>query len=135
MLFSPYGPILSIIALKTPQMRGQAHIVFDSIPHATAALHALQGFTFHSKPLKIVYSRSKSNIVAIQDGTFRMPVPNRNSTPSVPALAARHNGDAEVNGGSNERKRGREEQEREIKKEADNNDSQQQVKDEESSND
>lgn len=27
-LFSQFGPVLDVVALKTPKMRGQAHIVF-----------------------------------------------------------------------------------------------------------
>lgn len=51
MLFSTYGPVLDIIALKTPKMRGQAHIVFRDIQASTQALRALQGFEFFGKEM------------------------------------------------------------------------------------
>lgn len=43
MLFSPYGPILDITALKTRQMRGQAHILFRDVHAARDALRGVQG--------------------------------------------------------------------------------------------
>ena len=35
MLFSTYGPVLDVVALKTMKMRGQAHIVFRDLQAAT----------------------------------------------------------------------------------------------------
>lgn len=44
MLFSTYGPVLDVVALKTMKMRGQAHIVYRDVQTATQAMRALQGF-------------------------------------------------------------------------------------------
>jgi RNA recognition motif-containing protein len=46
MLFSTYGPVLDVVALKTMKMRGQAHIVFRDIQAATQAMRSLDGQTF-----------------------------------------------------------------------------------------
>ncbi|KAH8889570.1 hypothetical protein GQ53DRAFT_748276, partial [Thozetella sp. PMI_491] len=46
MLFSTYGPVLDVIALKTTKMRGQAHVTFRDIQTATQAMRALDGFEF-----------------------------------------------------------------------------------------
>lgn len=46
MLFSTYGPVLDVVALKTMKMRGQAHIVYRDIQTATQAMRALDGFEF-----------------------------------------------------------------------------------------
>jgi U2 small nuclear ribonucleoprotein B'' len=51
MLFSTYGPILDIVALKTMKMRGQAHVVFRDIQASTQAMRALQGFSFFDKEM------------------------------------------------------------------------------------
>ncbi len=51
MLFSTYGPVLGVIALLTPKMRGQAHIVFRDIQSSTQAMRALQGFEFFGKEM------------------------------------------------------------------------------------
>jgi RNA recognition motif-containing protein len=51
LLFSTYGPILDIVALKTAKMRGQAHIVFRDINAATQAMRSLDGFQFLGKEL------------------------------------------------------------------------------------
>jgi len=50
-LFSTYGPVLDVVALRTPKMRGKAHIVFRDVPAATQAMRALQGWEFLGLPL------------------------------------------------------------------------------------
>ncbi|KAG7293063.1 hypothetical protein NEMBOFW57_003109 [Staphylotrichum longicolle] len=73
MLFSTYGAVLDVVALKTMKMRGQAHIVFKDIQTATQAMRSLDGFEFFGRPMKISYAKSKSNIIAKLDGTFKIP--------------------------------------------------------------
>eukprot|EP00158_Paraphelidium_tribonemae_P001660 Partr_v1_DN24663_c1_g1_i2_m59681 putative small nuclear ribonucleoprotein len=51
---------MDIIVKKGPQMRGQAHVVFQDTPEATSAMRALQGFPLYGKPIKIQYSKNKS---------------------------------------------------------------------------
>lgn len=51
MLFSVYGPILDIVALKTSKMRGQAHVVFRDVSASTQAMRALQGTEFIGKQM------------------------------------------------------------------------------------
>lgn len=46
MLFSTYGVVLDVVALKTAKMRGQAHIVYRDIQTATQAMRALDGHEF-----------------------------------------------------------------------------------------
>jgi U2 small nuclear ribonucleoprotein B'' len=50
-LFSTYGPVLDVVALRTMKMRGQAHIVYRDIQTATQAMRALQGFEFFGKEM------------------------------------------------------------------------------------
>jgi U2 small nuclear ribonucleoprotein B'' len=50
-LFSAYGRILDIVALKTMKMRGQAFVVFKEIQSATSAMRGLNGFNFYDKPM------------------------------------------------------------------------------------
>ncbi|RSM13396.1 hypothetical protein CEP52_001870 [Fusarium oligoseptatum] len=76
MLFSTYGPVLDVVALKTMAMRGQAHIVFRDIQAATQAMRSLEGQAFLGRELKIQYAKSKSNFVAKLDGTFKIPSTN-----------------------------------------------------------
>ncbi|PKS06439.1 hypothetical protein jhhlp_007187 [Lomentospora prolificans] len=88
LLFSTYGPVLDIVALKTMKMRGQAHIVYKDIQTATQAMRALNGSEFLGLPMvslipnptvdtcqtnKIEYAKSKSHFVSKLDGTFKMP--------------------------------------------------------------
>lgn len=49
MLFSTHGTILDIVALKTPRMRGQAHVTFRDTSAAVQAMRALQGYDFFGK--------------------------------------------------------------------------------------
>lgn len=48
---SAYGRVLDVVLLKTAKLAGQAWVVFADVPSATAALRALQGFTFYDRPL------------------------------------------------------------------------------------
>ncbi|KAI0531617.1 hypothetical protein GGR58DRAFT_524255 [Xylaria digitata] len=73
LLFSTYGPVLDVVALKTAKMRGQAHIVFRDIHAATQAMRSLEGFQFLGKELKIQYAKSKSDTIAKLDGTYKLP--------------------------------------------------------------
>ncbi|ROW01647.1 hypothetical protein VSDG_02277 [Cytospora chrysosperma] len=75
MLFSTYGPVLDVVALKTTSMRGQAHIVYRDIQTATQAMRALDGFSFLGKEIKISYAKSKSKILAKLDGQFNISKP------------------------------------------------------------
>lgn len=51
MLFSVYGSVLDIVALKTAKMRGQAHILFRDVSSSTQAMRSLQGFEFFGKEM------------------------------------------------------------------------------------
>ncbi|KAI1814594.1 hypothetical protein GGS20DRAFT_399992 [Poronia punctata] len=73
LLFSTYGPILDVVALKTTKMRGQAHIVFRDLQAATQAMRSLEGFQFLGKELRIQYAKSKSDTIAKLDGTYKLP--------------------------------------------------------------
>jgi len=70
-LFGTYGEVIDIIASGTLKKKGQAFVVFGDISCATNAMRALQGFVFLDKPLRISYSKSKSDIVSQEDGTFK----------------------------------------------------------------
>ncbi|KAG9236326.1 hypothetical protein BJ875DRAFT_482399 [Amylocarpus encephaloides] len=72
-LFSTYGPVLDVVALRTAKMRGQAHVVYRDVQTATQAMRALQGFDFFGMEMEIQYAKSKSDTIAKLDGTFHMP--------------------------------------------------------------
>ncbi|EPE35510.1 RNA-binding, RBD [Glarea lozoyensis ATCC 20868] len=72
-LFSTYGPVLDVVALRTVKMRGQAHVVYRDVQTATQAMRALQGFEFFGLEMQIQYAKSKSHTIAKLDGTFQMP--------------------------------------------------------------
>jgi U2 small nuclear ribonucleoprotein B'' len=50
-LFSTYGTVLDVVAMRTVKMRGQAHVVFRDIQSSTQAMRALQGFDFFGKDM------------------------------------------------------------------------------------
>uniref|UniRef100_A0A2R5LBH3 Putative spliceosomal protein snrnp-u1a/u2b n=2 Tax=Ornithodoros turicata TaxID=34597 RepID=A0A2R5LBH3_9ACAR len=70
-IFSQFGQILDIVALKTLKMRGQAFVVFKDINSATNALRSMQGFPFYDKPMRIQYSKTDSDAIAKLKGTFQ----------------------------------------------------------------
>ncbi|XP_028414832.1 U1 small nuclear ribonucleoprotein A-like [Dendronephthya gigantea] len=69
-IFSQFGNILDIVAMKTLKMRGQAFVVFADIASATNALRSMQGFPFYDKPMRIQYAKSKSDAIAKLQGTY-----------------------------------------------------------------
>lgn len=69
-IFSQFGAILDIVALKTLKMRGQAFVIFKEINSATNALRSMQGFPFYDKPMRIQYSKVDSDVIAKIKGTF-----------------------------------------------------------------
>ena len=82
-LFSQFGKVLDVVALKTIKMRGQAFVVYGSIEEATAAMRALQGFSFVDNALvcgklltkkAIHYAMGRSNILNVVQGTYKASV-------------------------------------------------------------
>lgn len=70
-LFSAYGEVIDIIAFGSLKKKGQAFVVYSDLSSATNAMRALQGFNFLDKAMRIAYAKSKSDIVAQEDGTFK----------------------------------------------------------------
>ena len=70
-IFSQFGQILDIVALKTLKMRGQAFVIFQDITAATTAAKSMQGFPFYDKPMRIAFSKSDSDLIAKRKGTFQ----------------------------------------------------------------
>ncbi|MQL69136.1 hypothetical protein Taro_001388 [Colocasia esculenta] len=69
-LFSQYGRILDIVALKTEKLRGQAWVVFSEVTAASAAVRQMQNFPFYDKPMRIQYAKTKSDCIAKEEGTY-----------------------------------------------------------------
>lgn len=51
MLFTTYGPVLDVTAVKTSKMRGQAHVLFRDVQSATQAMRHLNGFEFFGREM------------------------------------------------------------------------------------
>lgn len=69
-IFSQFGQILDIVAMKGIKMNGQAFVIFKDITSSTNALRAMQGFPFYDKPMRIQFAKSESDIIAKMKGTF-----------------------------------------------------------------
>ena len=50
-LFTTYGRVIDVVALKGAKMRGQAFLVFTDLAGATAAMRACEGIVFYDKPM------------------------------------------------------------------------------------
>lgn len=72
-LFSTYGTVLDVVALKTQKMRGQAHVVFKDVISAGTALKACDGMMFLDKEMRISYARGQSAIIDKLQGTYKGP--------------------------------------------------------------
>lgn len=70
-IFSQFGPIMDIVALKTLKMRGQAFVIFKEIASATNSLRTMQGFPFYDKPMRIQYCKVDSDVISKMKGTFK----------------------------------------------------------------
>ncbi|XP_062384561.1 U2 small nuclear ribonucleoprotein B'' [Sardina pilchardus] len=70
LLFSQFGQILDIVAMKTMKMRGQSFVVFKELASATNALRQLQGFPFYNKPMRIQYAKTDSEVISKMRGTY-----------------------------------------------------------------
>jgi len=69
-MFSQFGIVLDVVALKTLKMRGQAFVVFRDVASATNAMRVLQNFPLYDKQMKIGYAKAKSDAIAKLDGTY-----------------------------------------------------------------
>ncbi|CAK6981487.1 U2 small nuclear ribonucleoprotein B'' [Scomber scombrus] len=69
-LFSQFGQVVEIVAMKTMKMRGQSFVVFKELAAATNALRQLQGFPFYNKPMRIQYAKTDSEVIAKVKGTY-----------------------------------------------------------------
>ncbi|KAL6111071.1 U2 small nuclear ribonucleoprotein B'' [Pungitius pungitius] len=69
-LFSQFGQIVDIVAMKTSKMRGQAFVVFKELAASTNALRQLQGFPFYNKPMRIQYAKTDSEVITKVKGSF-----------------------------------------------------------------
>jgi RNA recognition motif-containing protein len=71
MLFSTYGPVLDVVAMKTQKMRGQAHIAFRDTQAATQAMRSLEGFSFLGQELvrspTSWLRKNKANTLSVED--------------------------------------------------------------------
>lgn len=78
-LFTTYGRILDVVALKGPKMKGQAFVVFSDLAGATAALRGCEGMVFYDKPMVRRPSHASSHVVPFD--------PNARDTPAAAATA------------------------------------------------
>ncbi|KYO23719.1 U2 small nuclear ribonucleoprotein B'' [Alligator mississippiensis] len=69
-LFSQFGHVVDIVALKTMKMRGQAFVIYKELGSSTNALRQLQGFPFYGKPMRIQYAKTDSDVISKMRGTF-----------------------------------------------------------------
>jgi RNA recognition motif-containing protein len=69
-MFSQFGTVMDVVALKTLKMRGQAFVVFRDAASATNAMRVMQNFPLYDKQMKIGYARAKSDAIAKLDGTY-----------------------------------------------------------------
>ena len=78
-LFCRHGKILDVVVSKADaKKRGIAFIVFASVVSATTAMRSLQGKIFLGRAITISYAKTKSDKIALLDGTYRMRKPQAN---------------------------------------------------------
>jgi len=70
-VFTQFGPILDVVAIKTHKMRGQAFVVFRDVSAATQAVRQMDKFPFYDKAMRVSYAKSKSDASSKLDGTYQ----------------------------------------------------------------
>ncbi|THG98207.1 hypothetical protein EW026_g3944 [Hermanssonia centrifuga] len=112
-LFTTYGRVIDVVALKTQKMRGQAFLVFSDLAGATAAMRACEGIVFYDKPMHIEYAKTKSYATMKKEDPNFVPPTSLHAKDTIARLG---NG---VIGGSEKRPREdrMDEDERESKRE------------------
>lgn len=105
-VFSQYGRILDVVALKTEKLRGQAWVVFSEITAASNAVRHMQNFSFYDKPMRLQYAKTKSDCVKTEEEKKKKneeKSDKKRKAEDTPEAGARANGasaTAQNNGGS-----------------------------------
>jgi RNA recognition motif-containing protein len=87
-VFSQFGKIVDIVALRGFKLRGQAWVVFENKAAATNALRQMQNFPFYDKPLIIEFAKTQSDVISKKAGTFK-PREKRKREEPVKGAAAK----------------------------------------------
>lgn len=66
--FTPFGPVLDVIAHKNIRMRGQAFVVFESIDSAKKAQQEMRNRELFGKPMIVQFAKTKSDATISQSG-------------------------------------------------------------------
>ena len=82
-LFSTYGPVLDVVAVKNKKMRGQAHVVFRDIQASTQAMRALQGFDFFGNEMVRHCSKRLEDCLMLE-------LSRKSSTPKAARISSRN---------------------------------------------
>ncbi|KAH7542785.1 hypothetical protein FEM48_Zijuj02G0211000 [Ziziphus jujuba var. spinosa] len=95
-LFSQYGRILDVVALKTPKLRGQAWVAFSEVTAASNAVRQMQNFPFYDKPMRIQYAKTKSDSERKRrtEETQQSTVPNGTSAQNGATAASFRHGNS-----------------------------------------
>eukprot|EP00051_Salpingoeca_urceolata_P029727 m.7236 g.7236 ORF g.7236 m.7236 type:complete len:233 (-) comp2868_c0_seq2:264-962(-) len=95
-LYSQFGPILDVVALKTIKMRGQAFVVFRDIADASNALRGTQGYVFYGKPMAVAYAKEKSNVLTKGQPVKKKVVKKARVTTDTAAVTAGDEEDEDI---------------------------------------
>jgi U2 small nuclear ribonucleoprotein B'' len=89
-VFSPFGKIIDIVAMKTKTLRGQAWVVFAEPAAAAASLRQMQGFPFYDKPMRLQFSKkpSKKAVQSLGEAGRQSAAANASALAEAAAVAA-----------------------------------------------
>lgn len=74
-LFSPYGTVIDVTAMKTSKMRGQAHVLFKDVQTANQAMRACQGQEFFGRQMvcSAESNQTREGQSLTRDSAYRTP--------------------------------------------------------------
>lgn len=68
-LFSQFGPIIDLVAMKGERRRGQAFIVFKDLSSAIVAIRSVNGLHFFGREISIEFAKTRSKKFLEMEGT------------------------------------------------------------------
>lgn len=67
-IFSEYGNVIDLVAMKNLKAKGQAFVVFDDVKAAETAIKEVQGFELFEKPMILDYAKTRSDATVEREG-------------------------------------------------------------------
>ena len=87
LLFSQFGNVLDLRAVKNDHLRGQAWVVMGDVGSAVRALREMDGFSFYGKDMRVHFAKHDSDVVVRARGDEPPKRERRDKRKRLPSTA------------------------------------------------